>query len=300
MGEQSSAVAMFRALVMMVCLIVIPLAALFGTSLPDAIKALKEGHWPTLAERCGRDRRRRRRPRRRTSRRSSSLTAGAVASNAAAPLPPRRPPDRAGADAVARGTAAHGRCLARRNDPRRSGGGGTCRLSRRPRTPSRSRRRLPSAGLASRRRAIRSPRPRTACGNCGATYYLLESLPLGRPAATVSLLFARWPWAGIPTITRPFEATEAEPLRAMSRVLQQVEAWGSGPKVAVRPCRSFSCLSVPAGPCQVPGGEHSVNGMHGQPRSTGVLLRSVALRYRLAGRWVMGGRGQGHFPLSGG
>ena len=49
MAEQSSAVAMFRALVMMVCLIAIPLAALFGSSLPDAIKALKEGRWPTLA-----------------------------------------------------------------------------------------------------------------------------------------------------------------------------------------------------------------------------------------------------------
>ena len=39
---------MFRALVMMVFLIAIPLVALFGTSLPDAIKAVKEGRWPTL------------------------------------------------------------------------------------------------------------------------------------------------------------------------------------------------------------------------------------------------------------
>ena len=49
MGEQSPAVAMFRAFVVMVCPVVIALAALFGTSLPDAIKAMKEGHWPTLA-----------------------------------------------------------------------------------------------------------------------------------------------------------------------------------------------------------------------------------------------------------
>ena len=43
--EQSPAVAMFRAFVVMVCPVVIALAALFGTSLPDAIKAMKEGHW---------------------------------------------------------------------------------------------------------------------------------------------------------------------------------------------------------------------------------------------------------------
>ena len=49
MAQQSSAMVMFRALVMMVCLIAIPLAALFGTSLPDAFKAIKEGRWPTLA-----------------------------------------------------------------------------------------------------------------------------------------------------------------------------------------------------------------------------------------------------------
>ena len=47
-GKQSSIVVMLRALVMMACLIAIPLVALFGTSLPDVIKAVKEGRWPTL------------------------------------------------------------------------------------------------------------------------------------------------------------------------------------------------------------------------------------------------------------
>ena len=48
MSQQSSAIVMFRALVMMVCLIAIPLAALFGTSLPDAFKAMKEGRLPAF------------------------------------------------------------------------------------------------------------------------------------------------------------------------------------------------------------------------------------------------------------
>jgi hypothetical protein len=45
-SEQSSTVVAFRAVVMLVCLTAIPLAALFGTSLPGVFKALKEGKWP--------------------------------------------------------------------------------------------------------------------------------------------------------------------------------------------------------------------------------------------------------------
>lgn len=50
MSEQSSVVVMFRALVMLVCLIAIPLAALFGSSLPAVVQAVRQGRWPTLAE----------------------------------------------------------------------------------------------------------------------------------------------------------------------------------------------------------------------------------------------------------
>ena len=35
---------------MLVCLIAIPLAALFGSSLPTVVKAIQEGRWPTLAD----------------------------------------------------------------------------------------------------------------------------------------------------------------------------------------------------------------------------------------------------------
>jgi hypothetical protein len=47
--QQSSTVVVFRALVMLVCLIAIPLAALFGSSLPTLLKALKEGKWPLVS-----------------------------------------------------------------------------------------------------------------------------------------------------------------------------------------------------------------------------------------------------------
>ncbi|MGA2616962.1 MAG: hypothetical protein ABSF26_05075 [Thermoguttaceae bacterium] len=41
---------MFRALLMLACLVAIPVAALCGSSLPAIVKAFQEGRWPTLAE----------------------------------------------------------------------------------------------------------------------------------------------------------------------------------------------------------------------------------------------------------
>ncbi len=55
-----------------------------------------------------------------------------------------------------------------------------------------------------------------------------------------------------------------------------------------------------ARPCQVLGGEHSVNGMDRESRSTGVLLGSVALRYRQAGCWRTEGWRRGIFRFPGG
>jgi hypothetical protein len=50
MAEQSSTVAGFRALVMLVCLILIPVAAFCGGSFPAVVKAIQSGRWPTLAD----------------------------------------------------------------------------------------------------------------------------------------------------------------------------------------------------------------------------------------------------------
>jgi len=50
MAEQSSTVAAFRALVMLICLLLVPVAALCGGSFPAVIKAIQNGRWPTLAD----------------------------------------------------------------------------------------------------------------------------------------------------------------------------------------------------------------------------------------------------------
>jgi hypothetical protein len=50
MAEQSSTVAAFRALVMLVCLTVIAVAAFCGGSFPAVVKAIQSGRMPTLAD----------------------------------------------------------------------------------------------------------------------------------------------------------------------------------------------------------------------------------------------------------
>ena len=50
MAEQSSTVVAFRALVMLICLILIPVAAFCGSSFPAVVKAIQSGRWPTLAD----------------------------------------------------------------------------------------------------------------------------------------------------------------------------------------------------------------------------------------------------------
>lgn len=50
MAEQSSTVVAFRALVMLICLILIPVAAFCGGSFPAVMKAIQSGRWPTLAD----------------------------------------------------------------------------------------------------------------------------------------------------------------------------------------------------------------------------------------------------------
>ncbi len=50
MAEQSSTVAAFRALVMLVCLTLILVAAFCGGSFPAVVKAIQSGRWPTLAD----------------------------------------------------------------------------------------------------------------------------------------------------------------------------------------------------------------------------------------------------------
>ena len=50
MAQQSSTMTTFRAFVMLTCVLLIPLAAVCGTSYPSVVKAIQNGRWPTVAD----------------------------------------------------------------------------------------------------------------------------------------------------------------------------------------------------------------------------------------------------------
>ncbi len=218
---------MFRALVMMVCLIAIPLAALFGSSLPDAIKALKEGRWPTLATIAQGP----------AAKSSTTLeeppkfepAAAPMASNAAMSVPspvspveegptqvptpmplPSEPPAMAAScppDAMQRPASAvvptHYETAA---DP-------VARPLRLPPAPPQPAENDPYTRIQNRLRQL------------GATYYLLESWGGQQQKYR---FYCKMAVGGNPNYPHVFEANDTDPLRAMSQVLQQVESWSSG------------------------------------------------------------------------
>jgi hypothetical protein len=242
-AEQSSAVAMFRALVMLVCMIAIPLAALFGSSLPDAIKALREGRWPKLTVGAGQESTPGKDPARLEEPPKFQPDAGAVAIHPApippspalaspvpttdparTPLPlgpPNMPATWPGETAQRPGAGvvpAHFETTADPNVPPAVPRKGDSPIFADTKTGT-----VPSPPAETDRFTQIQNRLR----QLGATYYLLESMGGPQP---MYRFHCRMAVGGNPNITRPFEATDAEPLRAMSQVLQQVEAWGSGPR----------------------------------------------------------------------
>jgi hypothetical protein len=50
MAEQSSSVVAFRALIILICLVLVPVAAFCGSSYPAVVKAIQSGRWPALAD----------------------------------------------------------------------------------------------------------------------------------------------------------------------------------------------------------------------------------------------------------
>ena len=50
MAEKSSSLTTFRAFVMLFCVVLIPFAAVCGTSFPAVLKAIQSGRLPTLAD----------------------------------------------------------------------------------------------------------------------------------------------------------------------------------------------------------------------------------------------------------
>jgi hypothetical protein len=227
---------MFRALVMMVCLIAIPLAALFGSSLPDAIKALKEGRWPTLA----------------------TAVQGPAAAKSSATLeePPKfEPPAAPMANTAATtvpppvGTVEQGPTQVPSPMPTP-----TPLPTPLPSEPPALASSCPPDGMQRPASAVvpthyettadpvaRPPRlspapaqpaesdPYTKIQNrlrqLGATYYLLESWGGQQQKYR---FYCKMAVGGNPNYPQIFEANDTDPLRAMSQVLQQVESWSSG------------------------------------------------------------------------
>ncbi|MHC4176301.1 MAG: hypothetical protein ACYSWU_02275 [Planctomycetota bacterium] len=222
---QSSTAVVFRALVMLACLVAIPLAAVVGKSLPDMVKGLLDGQWP-------------------------GSSAPAYGSLGDAPrfepeAPPGAPP------AVAAGQTGHGwRQPPLPSAPSRTGEADDP-LARQVVAAGHE---VP-VGPAALPEAFRAAGPATGAsdaaahsvghGTCptegkarpavdqftlirgrlrqlGATYYLLEAWG---SQEQLYRFYCKVAVGGNPDYTHNFEATDADPLQAMARVLRQVEAW---------------------------------------------------------------------------
>ncbi len=250
MAEQSSTVAAFRALVMLICLILIPVAAFCGSSFPAVVKAVQSGRWPTLADFRG--------------------PSGPPPSNQQLSEAPRfsptpnavAPPADPKTSGFARGgygAAAHEEAVSTQvvsanynapvaaasprlstSFPQGNDSGVGPNRGLLP-VPPGSNNLLPldSPGAMGHGNAP-SPLTVSTSGSLpadqfkyvqerlkqlGATYYLLETC--GDQKAEFRF-FCRMSIGGNPRVTIPFWCLDHDPLKAMSQVLKQVEDWRSG------------------------------------------------------------------------
>jgi hypothetical protein len=250
MAEQSSTVVAFRALTMLICLILVPVAAFCGGSFPAVIKAIQNGRVPTLADFRG----------------STSSPSGQIA-EAPRFVPPSvstRP-----ADARQSGTArsevpsmpqvnssqssviavnyASPITTSRPNDVERStsfpqdkslGTGPSRGLS--PVPPGtgdllpvdrESAAKQLDASAAAQDRAGGSARDNQLryildrLRQLGATYFVLE--PCGDKNGQYRF-YCRMSMGGNSQVTKPFWCFDSDALKAMTQVLKQVEDWQSG------------------------------------------------------------------------
>jgi hypothetical protein len=210
---QSSAAVVLRALLMLICLIAIPLAALWGSSLPRILSGVMDGRWREML----------------FSKSSSApaetsqfepIVPGAVLP--AIPAEPIRPNWQS--EPLKAGPQWPPKTL----DPAPS-----------TVTPAVYEAQVGPAAAASGMRRLAaeaavSPPPQPPAApeqftmiqerlrQLGATYYLLESWGNRQD---LFRFYCKMAIGGNPNFTRHFEATDSEPLRAMALVLEQVETW---------------------------------------------------------------------------
>jgi hypothetical protein len=251
MAEQSSTVAAFRALVMLLCLILIPVAAFCGSSFPAVLKAIENGRWPTLADFRG--------PAGSPPPPSTSLTeaprfspqttgtplsgerkggslSDPAGSSGSVSGDPTRGVIRASYDAPAAGPAGPSTpstSFPQSTDPfavrggglSAAGNGGLPPMQQPPAADNSGRPALLAvdSGNPSRDNQLNLVLKRLQ--ELGVTYFVLE--PCGDRSESFRF-FCQMSVGGNRSITRPFWSFDSDPLRAMTQVLKQVEAWQTG------------------------------------------------------------------------
>lgn len=196
---QSSASVMFRAMVMLACLVAIPLAAVFGGSLPEMFKTLLRRHWP-----------------------SESASAHALPGDGSR-FQPIGSTDAAGPATPDPNLRENSLPIVA---PPKMG------YADRPVPVSGTDGKSPVAVGPSDSAVARASAPvdqfiylQDRLRKYGATHYLLESWGNQEQLYRFCCKMAV---EGSPNYTRYFEATDSDPLRTMAQVLQQVEAWRAG------------------------------------------------------------------------
>jgi hypothetical protein len=189
-SPQSSATVALRALVMLAFTIAIPLAAFNGSSLPDRARKLLEKFWPAVTSAI--------------STTTSSVLPEAPPYGAKSPNPLSPPSQPMGGIS---------------NPPASNVVPASYQVPVEPR--------LESPGTISNGQAGKNPflSMQDRLRQLGATYYLLETWGNQRQ---VYRFYCQMAVGGSTNYTRYFEATNSDPMEAMSDVLRQVETWRGG------------------------------------------------------------------------
>jgi hypothetical protein len=260
MAEQSSTVTSFRAFVMLICVLLIPLAAVCGTSFPSAVKAIQSGRLPTLADFRGPGENSKSGlsdappfiPGRMSNSpvgaaatgnfvgtpnaalsstqpgMPNSASSGVVPVNYEAPIaaPPRQsttfPQSQIAEkqDFLAVGNRGLSQPPAGLQNPISQQTGGTTGEAGDLSHPTAGTSQPPADGTSSPDATIKYIHDRLK--QLGATYYLLE--PWG-DRMDAFRFYCKVAIGGNPHVTRSFENVDADPLKAMGTVLRQIEDW---------------------------------------------------------------------------
>ncbi len=244
LSTQSSTTVMCRALVMLTCLVAIPLAAVFGTPLPQMFKALGEGRWNDCWVLARDSLNEAGRPDSTTQDSSQTAPSGANGpTNQNTGEPARLPLVGAGALNQFQPNPAAGPESQPAAAKHPTGASGSAAIpasyqtaadsSLVPVAPSERTGRLPPIDHA----ITPAVQPPTAAPSdrfvyiqnrlrhLGATYYLLESWG---SQGELYRFYCKMAVGGTSTYNRYFEATDADALQAMAKVLAEVETWKSG------------------------------------------------------------------------